>query len=57
LPGDDFPLLAGDHLLLASSHDTRRNLEYTLQNPNELDYVLDGENHASSWLWRKIFRS
>ena len=55
LPGDDFPLLAGDHLLLASSHDTRRNLEYTLQNPNELDYVLDGENHASSWLWRKLF--
>ena len=57
LPSDDFPLIAGDDLLLASSHGTRRNLEYTLQNPNELDYVLEGEKHASSWLWQKISRS
>ncbi|HSG22832.1 MAG TPA: NAD-binding protein [Azonexus sp.] len=57
LPTSNFSLVAGDNLLLASSHGTRRNLEYTLQNANELDYVLDGEKHASSWLWRKISRS
>ena len=56
LPENDFALIAGDNLLLASSPSTRRNLEYTLQNPNELDYVLDGEKHASSWLWRKFVR-
>jgi voltage-gated potassium channel len=54
LPSGDFPLMAGDHLLLASSHSTRRNLEFTLKNFNELDYILTGENHASSWLWRKF---
>lgn len=56
LPGNDFALIAGDNLLLASSPSTRRNLEYTLQNPNELDYVLEGDNHTSSWLWRKLVR-
>jgi len=54
LPPGDFPLIAGDHLLLASSFRTRRNLEFTLQNANELDYVLNGEKHASSWLWQKL---
>lgn len=57
LPGSAFPLMAGDHILLASSLGTRRNLEFTLQNPDELDYVLAGEDHTSSWLWRKLLKS
>ena len=57
LPSGDFPLTAGDDLLLASAFSTRRNLEFTLQNANELDYVLNGEKQASSWMWRKISRS
>lgn len=57
LPDQDFALQAGDQLLLASSHGTQRNLQYTLQNLNELAYVLSGENHASSWLWRKFVDS
>jgi hypothetical protein len=54
LPTGDFPLQAGDHLLLASSLSTRRNLLFTLQNANELDYVLDGKTDSGSWLWQKL---
>lgn len=54
LPDDDFELAAGDHLLLAGPLAARRRLELTLQNANELDYVLDGEAHSGSWLWARI---
>ena len=54
LPGGEFALQAGDQLLLASSLSTRRNLQFTLQNANELDYVLDGETASGSWLWQKL---
>ena len=54
LPGQDFALQAGDQLLLASSLSTRRNLLFTLQNANELDYVLDGKTDSGSWLWQKL---
>ncbi len=51
LPDDDFLLNAGDQLLLASPLAARRNLEQTLHNPNELDYVLTGQEVSGSWLW------
>jgi voltage-gated potassium channel len=50
LPSDDFPLAAGDELLIASSLAARRNLELTLHNPNELDYVLTGCELTGSWI-------
>jgi len=50
LPPDDFPLAAGDELLIASSLAARRNLELTLHNPNELDYVLTGRELTGSLL-------
>lgn len=50
LPDDSFPLAAGDQLLLASTLGTRRNLTLTLQNQNELDYVLTGQERSGSWL-------
>ena len=50
LPSDDFPLAAGDELLIASSLAARRNLELTLHNPNELDYVLTGRELTGSWI-------
>lgn len=53
LPPDDFRLLPGDELLLASSLAARRNLELTLHNPNELDYVLTGRETSGSWLWNR----
>ncbi len=57
LPPDDFPLAPGDELLLASSLAARRNLELTLHNPNELDYVLTGSEVSGSWLWERFMRS
>ena len=54
LPPDDFELAAGDQLLFASSLRTLDRLKLTLQNANELDYVLDGKTHSGSWLWAKI---
>ena len=56
LPPDDFPLVAGDELLLACSLAARRNLELTLHNPNELDYVLTGDELTGSWVARWLAR-
>ena len=50
LPPDDFPLALGDELLIASSLAARRNLELTMHNPNELDYVLTGHELTGSWI-------
>lgn len=57
LPDDDFSLEAGDRVLLASSMGSRRNLELTLRNMNELDYVLSGNERNGSWLWRMLNRA
>jgi Trk K+ transport system NAD-binding subunit len=54
LPDNDFELAAGDQLLFASSLPTLNRLKLTLQNANEIDYVLDGKTHSGSWLWEKI---
>ncbi len=54
LPDGEFCLAPDDHLLLASAYDIRRNLEFTLQNANELDYVLDGRTDSGSWLWQRL---
>jgi len=54
LPPDDFLLAPGDQLLLASSLNSRRNLELTLHNPNELDYVLTGHEITGSWIWNRF---
>ena len=53
LPPDDFLLAPGDQLLLASSLNSRRNLELTLHNPHELDYVLTGHEITGSWIWNR----
>ena len=56
LPDERFPLAAGDQILLASTMNTRRNLELTLRNPNELYYVLNGHERSQNWLWQKLNR-
>ncbi|HEX6735463.1 MAG TPA: NAD-binding protein [Azonexus sp.] len=56
LPDDDFRLAAGDHLLFASSLPVLHKLKLTLQNANELDFVLDGEQEPGSWLWQWLHR-
>jgi hypothetical protein len=52
LPGSDFTLVAGDRLLLAGRLGARRNLEFTLDNANELDYVLFGREDSGTWFGR-----
>ncbi|NJD23853.1 MAG: potassium channel protein [Betaproteobacteria bacterium] len=52
LPDDEFALAAGDELLLAGRHRARRNLDFTLDNANELDYVLDGREDSGTWFGR-----
>ena len=53
LPADSFALRAGDQLLIASRRSDRARLELTLQNANELSYVLTGREEAN-WLWKKL---
>ncbi|QDX80342.1 potassium transporter TrkA [Denitratisoma sp. DHT3] len=54
LPAADFPLAAGDHLLLAGPHGARRRFELTLQNNNAMEYVLSGREAGGGWLWQWI---
>ncbi|NTV69910.1 MAG: potassium channel protein [Azonexaceae bacterium] len=54
LPGDDFRLEAGDQLLMASPLHAQRNLELTLKNANELDFVLSGRENSGSLLGRLL---
>jgi voltage-gated potassium channel len=54
LPDGNFPLAAGDQLLLASSLAAQRNFEFTVRNANELDYVLSGQEESGSWLWHRL---
>jgi len=56
LPAPDFALVAGDRLLIAGRHSARRNLELTLQNMNELDYVLSGHDRTGAWIWERLRR-
>lgn len=56
LPPESFRLAAGDQLLLASSLATRRALEFTLQNSNEFEYVINGCENTGSWLGKLLRR-
>lgn len=56
LPDADFMLAPGDHLLFASSLPVLGKLKLTLQNANELDYVLDGKEESGSWVWQWLQR-
>ena len=57
LPDADFRLAAGDRLLLASGLAARRNLEFTVDNANELNYVLTGNEATGSLLSRLLPRA
>ncbi|WP_265946449.1 potassium channel family protein [Dechloromonas sp. A34] len=54
LPHDNFHLAAGDQVLLAGPLSARRNLELTVRNVNELEYVLWGRDDSGSWLWQRL---
>ena len=54
LPDDDEALQAGDQLLFASPLSAQRNLELTLRNANELEYVLHGHEKSGSLLGKLL---
>ena len=54
LPADDFRLQAGDQLLFASPLAAQRDLELTLRNANELEYVLTGHENSGSLLGKLL---
>lgn len=54
LPNETFVLQAGDRLLFASTLAARRDLELSLNNANELDFVLTGHENSGSLLGRLL---
>ena len=54
LPNETFVLQAGDRLLFASTLAARRDLELSLNNANELDFVLTGHENSGSLLGRML---
>lgn len=55
LPEDDWVVLPGDQLLVASRSLTRRAFELTCRNAKALHYVRTGEDQPSAWVWRRLF--
>jgi len=54
LPNETFVLQAGNRLLFASTLAARRDLELSLNNANELDFVLTGHENSGSLLGRLL---
>lgn len=54
MPGAEITLAPGDELLLCAQEDHPRLLAYTLHEPCDSAYVLDGEHRPAGWLWRRI---
>ena len=54
LPNETLVLQAGDRLLFASTLAARRDLELSLNNANELDFVLTGHENSGSLLGRLL---
>ncbi len=54
LPGEEEFLQPGDQLLFASPLAAQHNLELTLRNANELEYVLTGHEHSGSLLGKLL---
>ena len=54
LPNETLVLQAGDGLLFASTLAARRDLELSLNNANELDFVLTGHENSGSLLGRLL---
>ena len=54
LPNETLVLQAGDRLLFASTLAARRDLELSLNNANELDFVLNGHENSGSLLGRLL---
>ncbi|BAN69703.1 potassium channel family protein [endosymbiont of unidentified scaly snail isolate Monju] len=56
VPGDDFRLAAGDHLLLVGQESAFTRLAWNLGHDAALDYVRTGQPAPQGWLWRRLTR-
>jgi hypothetical protein len=55
LPARDIKLSAGDKILWCGRYSVRSRMNWTLQHPVALEYVLYGRVKPRSWIWRKFF--
>ncbi|GIZ53938.1 potassium channel family protein [Noviherbaspirillum aridicola] len=54
LPDEEFPLQAGDSLLLAGQHAVRAALELPLKNINAFEYLVTGQSGRAGWFWQRF---
>jgi Trk K+ transport system NAD-binding subunit len=57
LPARDVRLDRGDRILWCGRYSVRSRMEWTLQHPVALEYVLFDAVKPRSWIWRKFSRS
>ena len=55
LPEPSFPIKTGDRILMAGDRDSFDDVEYIMENINELSYVLDGEECEQSFVNKILF--
>jgi Trk K+ transport system NAD-binding subunit len=56
LPDQETALKAGDRLLLCGNRAAFRRMQWTVSHRHTLDYIMTGEDHPQSWIWRKLSR-
>jgi len=55
LPTRDVELAIGDKILWCGRYSVRSRMNWTLQHPVALEYVLHDRVKPRSWIWRKLF--
>ena len=57
LPENDVALHEGDRLLICATRPAFTRLEWTLNHPSTLDFVVSGAFRCEGWIWRHWRRS
>ncbi len=55
LPARDIELASGDKILWCGRYSVRSRMNWTLQHPVALEYILHDRVKSRSWIWRKLF--
>ena len=56
LPDPEMPLRRGDRILFTARAGTRRQMNWALHNPKELEYVVSGNEFPDGAIWRWLAR-
>jgi len=56
LPEPEIPMKIGDRILMAGDRESFDDVEYIMENINELHYVLTGEECRQSLVDRMLFK-